>query len=76
MKFVYRYYKFDKAIIDKYLKDPKTVVTLNVDHGYHWVFLLGSVPGGYKCSDPYPLPSVDRTYHYDDIEGFSVLQKK
>ncbi len=77
MKFLYRYYSSNQSIIDECLiKNPDTVVLLNVDRGYHWVFALGKVSGGYKCSDPYPYPAKDRVYAFNDIEGFTVLTKK
>jgi len=77
IKFLYRYYSFNKQLIDKYLlDDPKTAVLLNVDRGYHWVSALDKASGGYKCSDPYKFPAKDRVYKYSEISGFSVLQKK
>jgi hypothetical protein len=77
MKFMYRYYSFNEGVIDEYLvRNPNTVVLLNVDRGYHWVFALRKVTGGYECSDPWPFPSKNRVYHHDDVEGFSVLIRK
>lgn len=76
MKFLYRYYTFQEKIIDDSLKNPDTVVLLNVDRGYHWVAGLSKVLGGYKCSDPYPYPAITRIYKKADICGFAVLIKK
>jgi len=63
-------------IIDKYLNNPNTAVVLNVDNGYHWVSALKKVSGGYLASDPYPFPAVNRKYRFNEIKGFTVLQKK
>ena len=77
MKFFYRYYSFNESIIDKYLIiNPNTVVLLNVDRGYHWVFALSKGNGGYTCSDPYPYLAKKRFYSFNDIDGFTVLIKK
>ncbi len=75
IKFLWRYYRFNETIIDNYLNDPDTAITLNVDRGYHWVSALKKVSGGYLCSDPYPYPAVNRKYGFDEIKGFAVLEK-
>lgn len=77
MKFKWRFKGFDKALIDQaLLKNPDTVVLLNVDHGYHWVAALGKTFGQYKCRDPYPYPSKTRLYKASDIVGGAILERK
>ena len=75
MKFKWRMYNFDKGMIDKALKDPDTVVLLNVDNGYHWVALLGKVLGMYRASDPYPFPAKTRLYKSSEIVGGAILTR-
>lgn len=76
IKFKYRYYHFLESVIDEALNNPDTACLLNVDRGYHWVSTLKKVNGGYLCSDPWTFPAKNRKYSFDDIEGFSVIQKQ
>lgn len=77
-QFKWRFYSFDQSIIDNaLLKNKNTVVLLNVDRGYHWVFALGKIPLlGYRCSDPYPYPARTRFYKPSDIVGGTILIRK
>lgn len=77
MQFRWRFYKFDEALITEGLKNPNKVVLLNVDRGYHWVFLLNKIPLlGYRCVDPYPFPHRVRYYSAKDIVGGAILERK
>ena len=77
MQFFWRFYKHDEKMIADALKHPDKVVLLNVDRGYHWVFLLGKVPFlGYRCSNPYPFPAKTRYYKPSEVVGGAVLIRK
>lgn len=76
IKFKYRYYSFNETVFDEALDNPNTAIVANVNRGYHWVAVLKKVKGGYLCSDPYPYPAKNRVYTFDDICGFTILQKK
>jgi hypothetical protein len=77
MKFFYRYYTFNEAVIDEFLiTNPNSVVLLNVNNRKHWVLALKKTASGYLCSDPYPFPASKKVYARTNIQGFSVLIKK
>lgn len=75
MRFEWRFYTFDKALIEKALADPDKVVLLQVDRGYHWVALVGKVLGQYRAVDPYPFPTKTRLYKASDIVGGAILTR-
>jgi|GEM_PF-5234544 len=76
-KFLWRFYSHDAKLISEGLNNPDKVVLLNVDRGYHWVFLLGkSSTLGYRCSDPYPYPAKVRYYKQSEVAGGAILGKK
>jgi len=77
MKFLWRFYKLNTALVDEALKNPNKVVLLNVDKGYHWVFLLNKVPLlGYRCVDPYQFPAKVRYYKLSEVVGGTILNRK
>jgi hypothetical protein len=77
MKFFYRYYTFNEAVIDEFLiTNPNSVVLLNVNNKSHWVLALKKTASGYLCSDPYPFPAKNKVFARTNIQGFAVLIKK
>ena len=77
MKFFYRYYNFNEAVIDEFLiTNPNSVVLLNVNNRAHWVLALRKTASGYFCNDPYPFPTKNKVFSKTNIQGFSVLIKK
>ena len=76
MKFKWRFYTFDKNLIDKSLSDPNTVVLLNVDHNYHWISALSKIFGYYRCSDPWTYPAKIRLVKALEIGGGCILTRK
>lgn len=77
MEFLYRYYSFNENLVDEYVvKNPDTVVLLNVNNKKHWVFALKKTASGYLCSDPYQFPAKNNVYARTNIDGFAVLKKK
>ena len=77
MKFFYRYYSFNEAVIDEFVvTNPNSVVLLNVNNKSHWVLALKKTASGYLCSDPYKFPATNKVYARTNIDGFSVLVRK
>lgn len=73
-KFKWRFYSFDKKMIDTALKSKDEVVLLNVDRGYHWVSALYPIPftNKYYVMNPW----TGKNEIYDGVVGGAILTRK
>ena len=74
MKFLWRFYSYDQALIDEALKNPKKTVLLHVDGGAHWVHALSRVPftKTFRVADPWD----GKTKFYSGVIGGAILSSK
>ena len=73
-KFKWRYYKHEQKIFTEALRDPATVLLLNVKNGAHWVIATKKVPFGYWVTDP--LGGKASYYFHTSVVGGTVLIRK
>lgn len=73
-KFKWRYYKHEQKIFTDAIKDPATVLLLNVNGGAHWVIATKKVPFGYWVTDP--LGGKASYYSHGAVVGGAVLTRK
>lgn len=72
LKLENRFRKYDKAVIDEALRNPRTIVMLNVNFGAHWVFALKRLGfGTYWVHDP--LTNSKKIYR--GVVGGAVLSR-
>lgn len=71
MKFVYRDYGENDAMINDALKDPNKAVMLQVNNGQHWVVAIRKTLFGkdYVCVDPWDGKKCLAKKKYHNITG-------
>lgn len=71
-RFSYRYYRLNLTVFANALKDPKTVLLLNV-YNRHWVIATKRLIGSYMVVDPWT--GTTKVYSDSSISGGTVLIK-
>lgn len=75
-KFVWRFYKYDKNLIDDVLKHKTKTCLLNIRNA-HWVLALGKSGNNYRTMDPWPTPNgATKIYSPQYITGGTILDLK
>lgn len=73
-KFKWRFYTFDKKLIDTAIRSKNDTVLLNVDGGHHWVVALYPIPltNKYWVANPW----TSKKEMYSGVVGGALLTRK
>lgn len=77
MRFKWRYYEQNDAIIKECLKDPNRAIILQVNNGLHWVLAVSKNLFGkdYTVLDPWTGKKCDVLKTYHNITGMAVFER-